>query len=297
MNSSINWKDTYYKSKDRIVLTEAELHIPGLRLFATHKIHNAIVPLKLHYHENAFEFTYIDKGSMVFFSEGKEYQVSAGNIFISYPNETHSTNNLPVTLNEQYWFQLDVSDNKNFLFLTPEVARDFIESLSTIDHLIALSELKQFQSIIKQAFKLALEGRSPYLLAGYFIVLLQMIIHSTELQNPTYPDIEYAVRYIKAHIKEVITLDDLAAKCHLSTSHFKQKFRNTLGISPRNYINQCKIEYAKELLSSGKSITEVSMELGFDTSSYFSSVFKKYTLLSPRDYQKNSCRKQENTNS
>ena len=61
-----------------------------------------------------------------------------------------------------------------------------------------------------------------------------------------------------------------------------------MGISPRLYINQKKIECAKKLLSEGFSITEVAMHLNFVSSSYFSSVFKKYTNCTPSEYIKKS---------
>ena len=60
-----------------------------------------------------------------------------------------------------------------------------------------------------------------------------------------------------------------------------------MGVSPRNYINQQKIEYAKSLLKEGGSITDVSMALGFSTSSYFSYIFKKHTMLTPTEFIQN----------
>ena len=59
-----------------------------------------------------------------------------------------------------------------------------------------------------------------------------------------------------------------------------------MGISPRYYINQQKIEYSKMLLQDGMSVTDIAMLLNFNTSSYFSTVFKKYTLFSPLEYLK-----------
>lgn len=285
-DTSIKWTDSYFKSKERTVLTQNEIHIPGIRLFAMHKIHNAIRPLRPHYHENAFEFTFIDKGCMSFSTDSRDYEVSGGCVFISFPNETHSTNNIPITLNEQYWFQLDISDPENFLYLNTSAAQDYIYSLKNLQHLVTLSDVTQFRSIIKRAFDLALFGGSHYLIAGYFIVLLQMLIDSKNSLHHTYPDIEDAIHFIETHITEDISLDALSSRYHLSTSHFKQKFRNIVGTSPRNYINQHKIEYSKPLLLKGRPITDVAMDLGFNTSSYFSTVFKKYTLLSPREYIK-----------
>lgn len=59
-----------------------------------------------------------------------------------------------------------------------------------------------------------------------------------------------------------------------------------MGVSPRNYINQEKISRAKALLLKGYTVTDVAMLLSFNDSSYFSTVFKKYTLKTPRQYVK-----------
>ena len=69
---------------------------------------------------------------------------------------------------------------------------------------------------------------------------------------------------------------------------FSYKFKRQLGTSPRNFINQQKIEQAKILLLEKMSITDVAMYLGFTSSSYFSTVFKKFTLYTPSEYIKNS---------
>lgn len=57
-----------------------------------------------------------------------------------------------------------------------------------------------------------------------------------------------------------------------------------MGISPRRFINQQKIEAAKPLLLNRMSVTDIAMQLGFNSSTYFSTVFKQYTMYSPREY-------------
>lgn len=57
-----------------------------------------------------------------------------------------------------------------------------------------------------------------------------------------------------------------------------------LGTSPRNFINYHKVEQAKRMLQDGKTITQTAMELNFSSSNYFSTVFRRYTSLSPSEY-------------
>ena len=53
-----------------------------------------------------------------------------------------------------------------------------------------------------------------------------------------------------------------------------------------SYINHLKIQRAKELLCREKSVTQVSMELGFDTLTHFERVFKSITGMSPTAWKK-----------
>ncbi|WP_312432195.1 helix-turn-helix transcriptional regulator [Lacrimispora sp.] len=285
MDSPINLSDKYYHSKEPIILTQQELNLPGIRLFATHNIRNAIFPHLPHYHENAFEFTFISRGCFSFHTQGSEYEVSGGNIFISFPDEVHSTNEVPISLNEQYWLQVDISDPKNLLFLNEETAEQLIRDLKGIKRHIISTDIKETRPLIEKAFELALSNGNHLLIAGYLIIFFQlMIAASKEDRYYLTHDIEAAVQYVDEHVTEELSLHTLAGICNLSVSQFKQKFRRIVGISPRNYINKKKINFSKMLLLKDIPVTEVAMQLNFNTSSYFSTVFKKYTALTPSEY-------------
>ena len=281
----INWKDEHYISKDRITLTEEDIQIPGLRMFGTHKIQNAILPLVPHYHEDAFEFTVLAKGTMEFYTNGQLYTLAGGDVFISYPNEIHSTNNNPISLNHQYWMQVDISDPEHFFFLRPDIAADLISRLHLLQHHIVKLNNPTLLSIIKRAFSLAYANKNAHLTADLILVFLEELSMTADNDAKDHSaDMERALAYIEAHCTDYIPMEDLADLCHLSVSQFKQKFRKEIGTAPREYINHQKIQHAKKMLLSGMSVTDVAMEMGFENISYFSTVFKKYTMESPKQY-------------
>ena len=107
------------------------------------------------------------------------------------------------------------------------------------------------------------------------------------------PDIGRATNYIMEHIQEELSMEELAQTALLSVSRFKQKFKLQLGISPRNFINLRKVEAAKRLLQEGHSVTQVAMDLGFSSSNYFSSVFRRYTSYSPSQYALRAAQEEE----
>lgn len=287
MDSFPIWHDDYLYTKDRVVLTEQELHIPGVRIFGHHVLNNAIPSLTWHCHDHAFEFSMPAQGTFTFSTLEENYPFSGGEVFVSHPDEVHGTNQVPVTTGELYWFQLDISDETHFLFLNQEAAHDLIGKLKEISQHVIRTEIKKTLPLMEKAFELALEGADVQLISSLLQLFLHlMIMYSRQEPSQLSMDIIKVLDYILENITSELSLDHLASLANLSCSQFKQKFKKQLGIAPRHFINQQKIEYAKTLLLEGKSVTDTAMLLNFTTSSYFSTVFKKYTLYTPSEYLK-----------
>ncbi|MFH4964271.1 AraC family transcriptional regulator [Gaetbulibacter sp. M235] len=101
--------------------------------------------------------------------------------------------------------------------------------------------------------------------------------------------IKLAIRYIKDNLTKMdISVDLLAKKACMSTSHFHKKFKNTLGISPIDYINSEKIKFSKKLIKESKDfrMSEIAFKSGFNNSSYFNRIFKKMELITPQEFKK-----------
>lgn len=99
------------------------------------------------------------------------------------------------------------------------------------------------------------------------------------------------IREAKIHIdrcfSESITVRTLAAKAQMSEVHFRNEFKRCFGSSPLSYLKSVRIENAKHLLRSGyHTVTEVAMDCGFESTSYFSSEFKRMTGKTPSEYAK-----------
>ncbi len=101
-------------------------------------------------------------------------------------------------------------------------------------------------------------------------------------QNP----FSYVIGYIKANLKEKLSIEELSNKACMSKASFYRLFKRELGISPNEYILKEKIKKAKELLSNpSNKIANISFELGFTDANYFIRAFKKYVGTTPGAYQ------------
>ncbi|MGM9660209.1 MAG: AraC family transcriptional regulator [Faecousia sp.] len=287
---AINWKDRFFVSDRRVVMTNDQLRIPGVRTFGWHDMKTAVPALNQHYHENAIEITFVTKGLIVFGIDGKKSAVAGGDAFLTQPNVVHSTEEVPMGIGEICWIQLDISDEDNFLFLRKDAAHDMIQSLSSIPNGCIHTDNKECTRILKEIIRDILEvpvAYSPFRMGSYLSVYLDMLMRFTSASAPRItPDIQRVCTYISKNITEPLTLEQLADVSGLSLPQFKNKFKQQIGTPPRRYVNQEKISAIKPLLTKGCSITDLAIEFGFCDSSYFSAVFKKHTGVTPSNYMK-----------
>ncbi len=100
-------------------------------------------------------------------------------------------------------------------------------------------------------------------------------------------DLSRIKRYIYGNLAGKIHTADLARLCNLSESHFYQKFRESIGVSPYQYVIDERIKAASSMISeTEKSITEICFTLGFSSQSAFTNVFRKKTGLSPTAFRR-----------
>lgn len=98
-----------------------------------------------------------------------------------------------------------------------------------------------------------------------------------------------AVQYIRDHLYNRISLQELAEYCNVSRDHLIRLFRLELNTTPIVYINKKKIERAQLMLLQGnRTIKEVAYALAFDNISYFNKQFKRILGKTPSLYIKES---------
>ncbi len=85
-----------------------------------------------------------------------------------------------------------------------------------------------------------------------------------------------AVRYIREHYREPLTVGELAGLCGISDEYLRVLFTRLTGLPPYAYLNGLRLDAARELLSGGYvSVAEAAAQVGYDSPGYFSRQFKK----------------------
>ena len=92
--------------------------------------------------------------------------------------------------------------------------------------------------------------------------------------------------YIRTNVLRPLTVEEIAKEMGYTTYYFTKKFYKEMGIKVTDYIKQARIEYAKiALLTTKKSIQEISDSLQFGTRNYFSKVFHEIVGMTPAAYR------------
>ncbi|HLM03103.1 MAG TPA: AraC family transcriptional regulator, partial [Pyrinomonadaceae bacterium] len=92
--------------------------------------------------------------------------------------------------------------------------------------------------------------------------------------------------FIDANLEEDLSLAEIAAVAGLSQFHFARAFRKTTGSTPQQYVMRQRIERAKELLAKGDlPLVEISLRAGFKNQSHFTTLFRKFTKLTPKTWR------------
>jgi AraC-like DNA-binding protein len=107
-----------------------------------------------------------------------------------------------------------------------------------------------------------------------------------------YKRIVQAKLFIDTHFSEHIELGNIADEAYFSKFHFIRLFKTVYGNTPHQYLIEVRIENAKHFLQKGSSVSEACFNVGFDSISSFTALFKQYTKLSPSIYQQ-QCKERE----
>jgi AraC-like DNA-binding protein/mannose-6-phosphate isomerase-like protein (cupin superfamily) len=90
-----------------------------------------------------------------------------------------------------------------------------------------------------------------------------------------------AVEHLRAHAREDVSLDDLAAAAHLSKYHLAREFTRRVGRPPHAYQLHVRLGQARHLLVAGRSSAEVAQTLGFADQSHFTLAFRRAFGVTP----------------
>ena len=109
--------------------------------------------------------------------------------------------------------------------------------------------------------------------------------YKKEISSREFAPISPAILYLEQTPCPTLSITELSEMCHVSPAYFRRLFHKYASVSPIQYRNNSRIEYAKKLLAKEEySVSEISAAVGFEGSAYFCRAFKKATGYTPGEY-------------
>jgi AraC family transcriptional regulator len=95
------------------------------------------------------------------------------------------------------------------------------------------------------------------------------------------------IEYVNENLAEELSLQEIASELKMSPGYFTRLFKQSTGIPAYQYVMQCRIRRAKELLRwSDLTIIDISLRIGFQCQSHFAKVFRKQVGVNPMEYRR-----------
>lgn len=231
-----------------------------------------------------FQINYITEGAGIFENKYGKFPVKQGSIFFIFPGVWHRYRPFEKT----GWVE-------NYIGFDGNMANGFLShpQFSPQQPVLHLGIKEEILDTYLKIFDL-IEKEKPgfqQIASGMVIKLLGYIISFEKRKGfsgkPIAKVIEEARFLMRQHVNKELNMEKLAEQHNIGYSYFRQKFKKYTGISPGQYHLQLRIMRAKELLiSTNKSIKEISFELGFQSIYYFSNMFKKKEGVNPSEFRK-----------
>ena len=119
-----------------------------------------------------------------------------------------------------------------------------------------------------------------------YLFLGLAVIENQSPQEQFSPDVQRAVSYLREHMGEEISPEQLADMSHMHPRTFHLRFVRETGYTPIQFRTRTRLDWAERALrDSARSIVDIALTAGFSSSQYFATVFRRQIGCSPLEYR------------
>ncbi|MNJ35239.1 Arabinose operon regulatory protein [compost metagenome] len=218
------------------------------------------------------------KGELII--KGQSYIVGPGDIFLLFPGVEHRY--APISQQWQVaWVSFNGREAGNMLLyagIGESGPRKLKEDqwLHVLKELLLLDEYETYTNLEHSKLLYAL------------LLDLKRVLQLPISQDQDMERIKPVLQYVEGNLHQPLQLKDLAEVIPVSPQYLCRLFQNTLQLRPMVYVNQQRINRSKQLMFNGrdKKVYEIAQMVGFENTSYFCSVFRQVSGMSPKEFMK-----------
>lgn len=272
----------------------------GLEPGFTFRIQKCPLTHEYFVHSHDFsELVVILQGSAVHIIEGREYPVTAGQVFLIHSGVSHGYKNVDGIEYINVMFQPEQLLQLSELRLLPGFQalfyiEPFYRKEMNFKGMLALNEAQLQEATRLLDLILTEYGLQPQgyrlMIRSYFTALVGLLSRYYQIGSGADDNkalrIGEAVTYIEEHFLQPITLQAMADKAYLSTRQFQRVFTRNYHTTPMDYVIRKRLDYSCTLLRHPNlSISQVALESGFRDQNYYARQFRKVYNCTPSEYR------------
>jgi AraC-like DNA-binding protein len=233
---------------------------------------------------NEFQVNYITRGSGIYETETARYSIKPGSLLITQPGMWH-----------RYRPGKGTGWMENYVGFEGSIPRNIFNQnrAYTQKPVLHIGNREEFIDTYHKIFEMVLEEKPGFqqVASGMIMKLLGYMVSLEKQRNFSGKRVEKIIRnacfQIREDIGKEIDFKQYADDNFIGYSYFRKMFKQYTGIAPVQYHLDLKIRRAREMLiSTDRSIKEISFDLGFHSIHYFSRIFKKKTGVTPSEIRK-----------
>lgn len=209
---------------------------------------------------------FVVSGKGLFRIRDKEYEVNAGDLFVIPPFV-------------ETYYEADAESPWEYIWVGFSVNGKLPMNLEDV---ISLPKAGYIFKKMKQAETMT-AGRTEYI-CGKIWELFAAILEKKELKIDY---VENALNIIHSEYMQGVTVHEIANRLNLDRTYFSHLFKDKMGISPKKYLLDFRMNLAAELISKYKqSVSTTAISVGYNDIYIFSKMFKQYFGVAPSQYKK-----------
>jgi AraC-like DNA-binding protein len=243
----------------------------------------------LHSHTEKTELYYVASGSSRYLVGDRFYNIAVGDIVICNQGMMHGESSIFEHDNSSY--SMGVSG-----FQLENLPRNWIcgEEDTPVVHMGLLAPLVENYFHMLYVFSADKKNMQEICncMAAAMILLVVENLESRDRRRAQRNESEktavtkYIRQYLDEHYQSDISIGGMASSLRISMSYASHIFKDRYGISPKQYIIERRLGTAQKLLQlTEKQVSEIGEEIGFQSTSHFITIFKKYIGVSPMQYR------------
>ncbi|MFX3634059.1 MAG: AraC family transcriptional regulator [Candidatus Pristimantibacillus sp.] len=263
------------------IMTETDLHLPLYVNIIGHWDNQEPIDRPEGFPD--FQWLQVTSGEGELFIGDTRYTVKAGQGFCLFPDVPHSYYAIREPW-DTYFISLNGSLSKE-LFRQAGITESGV--YSTADSEIINSHLRNMYAIT-QSDRSFLGLEISKLVYMFMLDLIKVIMVSSNSVEQSYSKLHPVIQHIEANADRVITIQDLSDCIGVTPQYLCLLFKKAMRMRPMEYVNRERVNRSKEIMfhKSEFKMHEIASMVGFDSASYFSSVFRKLEGVSPEQFKK-----------